>query len=220
MKKPRFLAYAAVCLAALSGCHEADIHEERATITDEFDKVLITVGSGDVTLVGRDVSETTVRATIDGDANHLGHTVEAGTLTLFDDCHDDPCSVDIYATVPLGVAVELRTGSGDVLVDGTTAAVLIETGSGDVRGQAINGSDLSATTGSGDVRLSVSDPAERIFLQTGSGDVDLHVPAGSYAFNVTTGLGDETFHGVTEDSDSPGRIDVHTGVGDVAIIGR
>jgi len=219
MKKPRFLALGSVALALLSGCHEADIHEESAVITDQVDSVVVDVGSGDITLVERDVSEVTVHATIDGDTNHLGHDLVDGRLTLFDVCNDDHCSVDIDATVPYGASVQLRTGSGDVLVEGATAGIVVDTGSGDVRGHAISGVALGVTTGSGNVELSVSDPAENIVLRTGSGDVDLHVPTGSYAFNVSTGSGDESFQGVGQDPSSVGRIDVHTGSGDVAIRG-
>jgi len=219
MKKPRFLALGSVALVLLSGCHEADIHEERAVITDDVDSVVVDVGSGDLTLVERDVSEVTVYATIDGDTNHLGHEVVDGRLTLFDVCNDDHCSVDIDATVPYGVSVQLRTGSGDVLVDGATAGIIVDTGSGDVRGHGISGVGLSVNTGSGNVALSVSDPAESIVLRTGSGDVALQVPTGSYAFNVSTGSGNESFDGVNQDAASVGRIDVHTGSGDVAIRG-
>ena len=92
-------------------------------------------------------------ARIEGDSNHLGHSLEDGHLFLFDECNDDECSVDITASIPAGVPVEIRTGSGDIGVDDLLGTLSLHTGSGDIEGWGLGGTDLVATTGSGDVDL-------------------------------------------------------------------
>jgi DUF4097 and DUF4098 domain-containing protein YvlB len=161
-----------------------------------------------------------VSARVEGDSNRLGHSLVDGHLALFDDCNDDPCSVDIGATVPTGVPIELRTGSGDCTLDGLLGTLSIHTGSGDIDGWALAGTELDATTGSGDVRLDVTAPAERVHVRTGSGDVFLDVPSGSYDLRVDTGSGDEHFHSVSNDSSAPGTLEITTGSGDVTIRGH
>lgn len=204
----------------LAGCHHEDKHTERATIDDEVQSVSVDVGSGDLTLRGRDVTGVAATARVEGDTNHLAHVFENGHLALFDDCNDSPCSVDITATVPFGVPIEISTGSGDVELYDLLGTVSVSTGSGDVGGFGLAGADLVTTTGSGDVDLEVTAPAERVYVRTGSGDVRLDVPSGAYALYVDTGSGDTSVRGVSNDSGAPASLEVTTGSGDVTIRGH
>jgi hypothetical protein len=203
-----------------AGCYDADRHTENASFDEEVQSVTVDVGSGDVKLRGGDIAGATVSARIQGDSNHLGHSLAGGHLTLFDDCNENHCSVDITATIPWGVPVELRTGSGDLTLDGLLGKLSLHTGSGDVHGYALAGTDLVTTTGSGDVELDVTTPAEHIQVRTGSGDVLLDVPSGTYAVRIDTGSRDEHVHGVTNDGTAPGSVEITTGSGDVTIRGR
>lgn len=207
-------------LVLAAGCYHPDRHTESASFDEAIQSVTVDVGSGDVTLRGRDVAGATVTARIDGDSNHLGHSVEDGHLVLFDDCHDDQCGVDITATVPAGAPVELHTGSGDITVEDLLGTLALHTGSGDIEGWGLAGTDLVATTGSGDVELDARATAERIHVRTGSGDVRLDVPSGSYALRVDTGSGDTSVRGVSDDGAAPATLEVTTGSGDVVIRGH
>jgi hypothetical protein len=221
MRRMRFIGLStAVVSLLLSACYEAERHGENLVIDEPVESIRVDVGSGDVKLVGADVSEVTVSARIEGPSNHLAHSLEDGHLTLTDDCHDSHCSVDVTATVPAGVLGDLRTGSGDLTVVDLLAPLVLQTGSGDILGWDLAGLDLNAETGSGDVSLDVAEAAERVTVQTGSGDVTLDVPAGSYRLSVSTGSGDSAFHNVTGDSEALGAIDVVTGSGDVTIRGH
>jgi DUF4097 and DUF4098 domain-containing protein YvlB len=173
-----------------------------------------------VTLRGADVSDVAVSARIEGTTNHLGHGFNDGKLTLVDDCHESHCSVDLTATVPAGVALEVHTGSGDLLVVGMLGAIALHTGSGDIDGRGLAGTDLVADTGSGDVALGIADPAERVHVKTGSGDVLLDVPGGSYDLRVGTGSGDRSFSGLVDDPSATSVLEVTTGSGDVTIRGH
>jgi hypothetical protein len=205
-------------LVAGCGVNE-NVHLEHATIDDAVSSITVDVGSGDVRLRGSDVSAVSVTARIEGDPNHLGQALDNGQLTLFDDCHQTHCSVDVTAVVPAGVPVDVHTGSGDVRIDDLLATILVRTGSGDIAGAGIAGADLETETGSGDIALDVAEPAERLELRTGSGDVSLGVPSAAYSLSITTGSGDRHVNGVTNDSGAPGSIDVFTGSGDVVIRG-
>jgi hypothetical protein len=206
--------------ALAAGCAAPERHDEDASFGDEVQSLSIDVGSGDVTLRGGDVALVTVTARIEGPSNHLAHTVTDGHLALSDACHEDPCSVDITATLPSGVPVDLHTGSGDVTIDDMLGTLSLHTGSGDIEGWDLGGADLVADTGSGDVDLGVADPAERVQVHTGSGDVALDVPSGSYDLRIETGSGDRAFHAVTNDAAAPGTIEITTGSGDVTVTGR
>jgi hypothetical protein len=205
---------------AAAGCYSADRHTERASFDDSVESVSVDVGSGDLTLRGSDVALVTVTARVEGDANHLGHSLSDGHLALFDDCHDDHCSVDINAIIPAGVPVELHTSSGDIHLDGMQGTLSINTGSGDIQGWGLSGADLVAFTGSGDMRLDVTAPAERIHVSTGSGDVHLDVPSGPYALRIDTGSGDISIRGITDDAGAANTLEVTTGSGDVTIGGH
>jgi hypothetical protein len=203
-----------------AGCYGADRHTERASFDERVESVSVDVGSGDLTLRGGDVAFVTVTARVEGDANHLGHSLSDGHLALFDECNDDHCSVDINATIPAGVSVELHTSSGDIHLDGLLGTLSLDTGSGDIQGSSLSGADLVAVTGSGDVDLDVIAPAERIHVRTGSGDVHLDVPSGSYALRIDTGSGDTSVRGITDDAGALNTLEVTTGSGDVTIRGH
>lgn len=203
----------------LAGCYDADRHDEHASFDEAIQSVRVDVGSGDVTLRGGDLAGANVAARVQGDSNHLGHTLSDGHLALFDECNEHQCSVDITADIPSGVPVEIHTGSGDLVLSDLLAPVALHTGSGDIDGGDLAGTDLVATTGSGDVRLDVETPAERVHIRTGSGDVVLNMPGGTYDLRVETGSGDQSYRGVIDDADAAGIVEITTGSGDVTVRG-
>jgi len=213
------LLLGAIFSALALGCSDPDVHTERAAFDDTVQSISVDVGSGDLTLRGSDVDTVAVTARIEGPTNHLGSSLLDGRLSLFDDCHEQHCSVDVTAIVPSGVPVELHSGSGDIELDDLLATILAHTGSGDITGAGLAGADLSAETGSGDVSLDVSESAEQIVVRTGSGDVALSVPAGGYSLTITTGSGDRHVSGIDSDSGAASSIAVSTGSGDVVIRG-
>jgi len=215
----RSLLVAVISVTSWNAC-VTEVHEERFDSGEPPESLYVDVASGDVRIVGSDVQTVTIIAKIEGRSNHLGHDLSEGALSVFDECNDSPCGVDIEALVPKDLPLEIHTGSGDIRLDATHAPLVIETGSGDIAGADLGGLDLAAETGSGDIELRVLSPLERVDVHTGSGDVQLAVPAGSYRLDVTTGSGDESVSGVSHDASSTSSIDVDTGSGDVRIRGR
>ena len=63
------------------------------------------------------------------------------------------CGVDYIVRVPDNVAVELRGGSGDVVLGGSLGTIDVEVGSGDIEADGLSSADVRLQTGSGDVDL-------------------------------------------------------------------
>jgi len=206
-------------LLAATACADPGTHTESVTIHEPVESLSVDVRAGDIHVFGGDVATVTATAHIEGPTNHLGHAFTDGKLSLVDDCHENHCGVDIDVTVPNGVRLAVNVGSGDLEIDDMLGTVHVATSSGYIHGHGFAGANLSAESGSGDVGLEVSEPAERIHVLTHSGDVLLGVPAGAYRLSVGTNSGDRHVSDVSNDSQAAGSIDVFTGSGDVAIRG-
>jgi DUF4097 and DUF4098 domain-containing protein YvlB len=131
-------------------------------------------------------------------------------------------SIDITATLPADLALDIISGSGDMDIDDRTGPITIHTGSGDLIADAAGGG-FDAHSGSGDMRLRGA--MGHVYFETGSGDIyigdargEVRVSAGSGDveiehlegdISVTTGSGD------IEVDSSEGEIYVKTGSGDV-----
>src|SRR3954463_5766062 len=156
----RFVSLFLLTLGIASGCVAAPVHQEPLAIDEPVLALKVDVGSGDVHIIGADVSGVSVIARVEGDSNHLGYGLSDGRLSLYEECNEQPCSVDIDAIVPAPIPMELTTGSGDLRVEGALERLHIDAGSGDVEGLDIAGLDLAVKTGSGDIDLQVLAPAE------------------------------------------------------------
>ena len=125
------------------------------------------------------------------------------------------CGVDYVVRVPDGTAVTVRTGSGDVGLEGALGDVTFDAGSGDVEGDGLAAENLKGTTGSGSIDIELAQAPSAMDLGAGSGDVTVVVPPGtSYATSIETGSGDENVD-IATDPSSADRIHVKTGSGDV-----
>lgn len=136
-------------------------------------------------------------------------------------------SISYDVTVPGRTAVSARSGSGNVLVQGTQLALSARTGSGDVRVGAI-GADADLRSGSGDIE--VDGVAGTARINTGSGGVratgigaGLHASTGSGDIDATlTGKGDvqtSTGSGSIRLAGVTGAVNASTGSGDVNVAG-
>jgi DUF4097 and DUF4098 domain-containing protein YvlB len=151
-------------------------------------------------------------------------------------------SIDITATIPAGLCLDIETGSGDVDLDDREAPVKVNVGSGDVVAGDI-GADFEMASGSGDLHIGAvtgmckcssgsgditADGAKgRVEVSTGSGDVDIDMVTGS--LKVSTGSGDvgigtldgslyaRTSSGDVTVLDQNGETDIGTSSGDVSL---
>jgi hypothetical protein len=113
-----------------------------------------------------------------GNTIHIGETNER---SLFNNI-----SIDYEISAPASVALNLRSGSGDVEVDHVGRYLSAMSGSGSVRAHGIHG-PADMHTGSGDIELQ-EDAAGEIKTQTGSGSVRIDGLNGE--LTARTGSGD------------------------------
>lgn len=115
--------------------------------------------------------------------------------------------------------VRVNTGSGDARIDDVAGDVEFHAGSGDLKAAELRAPRFEATTGSGSVVAAFPEAPDEVTVRTGSGKVELRVPSGAYDLDIETRSGDEDTSRVTDDDDSPRRLEVATGSGDVSIEG-
>jgi hypothetical protein len=110
-------------------------------------------------------------------------SIRIGFWDLFHDMEWPSSEVKIAVQVPAGLALEVRTSSGDVDCTGLATPVRIASTSGDVRIAAAGG-DVEIETASGDVNAG---DVGRIHVRTTSGDADLVGVRGPVDVHTTSG---------------------------------
>src|SRR5512145_1357013 len=109
----RSLVPVALALVVVA-CHP-DAHHEEFTIEDPVSELHVDLGAGDIQVVGADVEEIRVAASVTGSSNHLGHEITHGRLRLYNDCvSQSECGADVLVTMPAQATLNLKTGAGDV----------------------------------------------------------------------------------------------------------
>ena len=138
-------------------------------------------------------------------------------------------SIDYEITVPAGVALNLRSGSGDVEVDNVGRYLSAQSGSGNVRAHGVHGpaamesgsgdieleeesqGDVKVRTGSGSIRVRGLDGG--FMAKTGSGDIEADGTLLGQA-NLTTGSGSVRLH---LNPDAHFNLEAETGSGDIRV---
>ncbi|MCC5575201.1 DUF4097 family beta strand repeat protein [Microtetraspora sp. AC03309] len=186
-------------------------------VTDKVAALVVRAGIGDVTVNGSDASGIQVAETVEwtGDKPHDGHKVNGDTLTLAYDCNN--CAIHYRVDVPRGLDVKVESGTGDITIRSLTGPVRLTTGIGDVDTSGLGGKQVSAETGTGDVKLKFASAPDRVDVETGTGDATMWIPAESYKLTVDTGLGDKEI-GIVSDPSASRSITITTGIGDIKVL--
>lgn len=136
-----------------------------------------------------------------------GNTVAIGRIE--DEELERRLEVSYDVTVPEATDLQVKSGSGDVLVEGVARSVSITSGSGSVVASRLGGS-TDVTTGSGDVKLD-GDGGD---LKARSGSGDLSAAGVGGAATVQTASGE-----VRLDVTGRGHVDASSSSGDVRVSG-
>jgi len=135
---------------------------------------------------GGDIDERMRRIAANPPISHIGNEIRIGNLSPEDRRLYNNITIDYEISAPKGLALNLRSGSGDVEIDNVGRFVKGETGSGSIRAHGVAGpADLR--TGSGDIELQ-QQAAGEIHASTGSGSIRLNGING--ALTARTGSGD------------------------------
>ena len=140
-----------------------------------------------------------------------GNTVHIGDVKPEDRHLYNNITIDYEISAPKSVALNLRTGSGDLEVDQLGRYLKAQTGSGSVRAHGVGG-PAELQTGSGDLDVELTAPGE-VKATTGSGSIRVHGFNGP--FTARTGSGDiegnGTLTGSSRLQSGSGSIRLHIG---------
>jgi hypothetical protein len=203
----------AVSAAALAGCGGGI--GARLTYDDtekvKVSEIVLTGGSGDVTVTTAAISETRIKRIVrtDGSADPQSSYQLAGTVLTLDTSCGSQCQVSYEIQAPTGVGVRGKLGSGTLALN-DIATVDVNVGSGDIAIDGASGT-VSLKSGSGDILA--NDLRAATTLVTGAGDVDARGLTGGKAVRAQTGSGDLRVE-VTQAASVTAR----TGSGDVELM--
>jgi DUF4097 and DUF4098 domain-containing protein YvlB len=197
----RTLTAALILATATAALADADF-ERTLTVNGQAD-LYVSTGSGHIKVTAGSDSQIHIKAhvhagwnaspTTDGRITKIvqnppikqeGNTVRVGDTTdreLYNNI-----SIDYEITAPASVALNLRSGSGDVEVEHLGRFLSATSGSGSVRAHGIHG-PANLQTGSGDIELQEEAPGE-VKAQTGSGSIRVNGLNGP--LTARTGSGD------------------------------
>lgn len=235
----------ALLVLPLTACTVEEAVQEHA-FDEPIDHVVLDVGGIDVDIVaveGLEGARVVEHVRWQGERPDVRLDVVGGELHVEFACQfkltiGTSCSVDLAIEVPatagvrgqigsgdlsidgVGGGVDLSVGSGDVTLSGILGNVVLDVGSGDVTGHDLAATTLDVAVGSGDVDLEQGVAFDSAWIETRSGDVTLVVPAGSYDLSTSSSSGDITVSGIDDDSTAATSVDLHTGSGDVTLVGR
>ena len=194
----------------LNSAHAADFDRTLA-VSSPVD-LYVATGSGRIQIIPGTDSQVHIRAHVyagsnfgSGDINarmdaiaanppirQSGNTIHVGDVDPDQRARFNNISIDYQITAPRSVALNLRSGSGDVEVDNLGRYLKAESGSGSIRAHGLGG------------------PAE---LRTGSGDIELQ-EAGSGSVQAATASGSIRVQGLN------GGLVARTGSGDIEAGGQ
>lgn len=242
MFRPDFV----VCIAlVLAGCATEESVEE-LVFEEPVTAVSIDGRAADVVIVGVEGLEgarVVSRTTWQDDPPEVDVDVVGGSLQLSTRCgvrvvsFGAKCEVDLEVEVPAGApvggtmgsgdltlhalrgGVDVAVGSGSVTLVGVAGDLSLTAGSGDVSGSADAGS-VDVEVGSGDIDLELGQAPGWTRLEAGSGDISVAMPAGAYDVSANTSSGTVSLVGIVDDPGSTDTIEVHTGSGDITVVGR
>ncbi len=89
---------------------------------------------------------------------------------------NDPCHVDVDVAVPAGVAVDLRSATGDLAVEGVAAEVTAHSTDGDIRLTGVTADAVTARTATGSLDLGFAGAPGRVLAASATGSVTITVP--------------------------------------------
>ncbi|MGZ4173787.1 MAG: DUF4097 family beta strand repeat-containing protein [Solirubrobacteraceae bacterium] len=194
-------------------------------ISSPLTRIDLHLSSGRAVIVGATSPAVEVRRTADFAFGHSAReqrSISGQVLRIDSGCPRivvGSCSASYEIAVPESVAVNVQTTAGDVRVTDFRGAASLETHSGNVDVEAYCGFNLSASSGSGDVRVATACAPARLDLRSGSGNALALVPPGRYRIRATSGRGRQRIRGVVRSDTAPFTIDVHSGSGSVAVEG-
>lgn len=195
------------------------IEVKRSYRIDEVESIDIRLASGDVQAASGSGDSIQMRARIhSNDETELLIDLAEGRLRLVHreladgekagELFRRHSAIDLSVTLPTAAdpLLTVRTGNGDVKLEGVRRVTAVKSGKGDVACAGVLG-DLRIDSGAGDV--AAADIEGQLEIHTGAGDVAVSGCGGKLA--VRTGKGDVAVSGVR------GVLEINSGAGDIRV---
>ncbi|GAA3510848.1 hypothetical protein FHR32_003779 [Streptosporangium album] len=194
-------------------------------VTGELTALRVATGAGNIEMTESARSGVRVTESLrwKGHKPVTRHPVDGGTLTLDYTCpsgddtwHDRMCVVDYRVEIPHGLEVRADAGAGAVTLHALSGTVEARAGAGPVEADNLSGRRVTASSGTGEVRLVFSGPPDAVEVRTGTGDGVVRLPRGAYHVVTGTVTGSERI-GIVDDPAAPRSVRVTSATGDIDI---
>lgn len=189
--------------------------------------IRIDAGSSDLRIVQGDPEVVRVSASITSGLRKTDFQIgrRGDEIKIVSGCQswlNPGCGVATTLELPEGFPVEIRTTTGDVVVEDVVEGVLtIRSGSGDIRGTGLELDELSAETTSGDISASFAKQPFAVKATSDSGDIRAELASGKRTYSVTaTSDSGDVSSDVESDADGAGFVRATTKSGDIALTRR
>ncbi|MCP2334987.1 DUF4097 family beta strand repeat-containing protein [Actinomadura rupiterrae] len=213
------------------GIDTAGTQDEQQTYTvpGRLTGLKVTGHTGDIEIIGADVSAVTVvermRFTKNGRPK-VSHSVANGTLQASYSCPNSisltghTCQVDYRVTVPRALAAEVRTDTGGVTLTGLTGNVTARANTGTITGSALRpaaSGTVRARTDTGSVRLTFASAPASVDANANTGQIKILLPTSQrYAVTADSNTG-RTRVSLPTSPNAPHTIKAHTDTGDLTV---
>jgi Putative adhesin len=199
------------------------------TFSDPVTRLEVKSRAGDVTIRfdpapadGKTVVKTVRRFSFG--SPRVTSTITGGTLRLDQSCDrhwwlPGTCAVDVDLSTPVGIPVVVTTETGNVAVDGATAAVRISVDTGDISVLDSAAGTVRADSTTGDIRLQFRTPPQTVSARADTGDLRVQVPldAEGYRVQARTEVGNLRVDARLRNGQSTRTLDVLTTTGDITV---
>jgi DUF4097 and DUF4098 domain-containing protein YvlB len=240
VKKAMTIISAAILMAS-AGCAESE-YDETFELTGNIDKVVVETSTGDIDVTGSEDDGATVNVELScKTATPEVHVdLDGTTLTVSMDAGNGASACDglFSLDIPAGAELEIRTGIGDVIldgIDGDTEALTYDgdidlvdlsgdldltTASGDVTTTGLSGSEVTITAGAGRVEASFETIPALVDVEVTSGSAALTVPSSAYLVEAEADDGQVEVSGLVEQDSAASELWVAVTTGDIIISGK
>lgn len=226
-------AVAAVVMLALGFGSVAVLGNRTDVVRDSFrqpiTRVEVDAGGADLTVRRGAAGEVVVEQRLSWFRQRPRPLVELAGGTLRVHTGQDPLlsegwlpgvrrSLAYEISVPDGVVLDLRTGSGAVHLRDLRDDWRLSTRDGEVTGTGLRSGEVSLDSGSGDADLAFAGPPRSLAVTTATGDIAIAVPDGPYRIDVDTAGG--LFLAIPDTPAADRWISARSGDGDVQVTYR
>jgi hypothetical protein len=197
---------------------------QRDLILEPVERVDFEVGGGNVEVYAFNRNGISLYYYMYGSLRDIGDvgyelTDDDEALEVFSVCDRTVlCTVNWYAEVPLGTAIDVQTHGGGVKLTGVDAEIAVDVAGGGFEGVGLRADALDLVVESGDVVVELLEPPTSVLVTVGAGNVELTLPPGTYRCDLTASDGVVDTTDVVCDPMATALIEIGVDLGDITLL--